>query len=149
MRKSFLFLLFTPIFLFSGVFEHLLNKDQNYLFEHNFRCGNSICITSEKNIFDNNILENSIKVVRVFLDHQEKVFKIEIELFNHDERKEAFYNAIVKSSKRDGQIDYLSYDKDDKYGNHSFIDIIDKKRKKNYVDFLTNKYYTVMKSYKN
>jgi len=149
MKKSIFFLLFCPLFLFSGVFEHLLNKNQNYLFEHNFRCGNSICITSEKNIFDNDVLENSIKVVRVFLDHQEKVFKIEIELFNHDERKEAFYNAIVKSSKRDGQIDYLSYDKDDKYGNHSFIDIIDKKRKQSYVDFLTNKYYTIMKSYKN
>jgi len=148
MKKTILFLLFCPLFLFSGVFEHLLNKDQNYLFKHNFRCGNSICITSEKNIFDNAILEDSIKVIKVFLDHKEKVFKIEIELYYHDERREALYTAILKSSNDAKKINYISYSKNDKYGNHSFIDIIDKNRKKSYIKYLTDNYYNVMKSYK-
>jgi len=148
MKKSFLILLLFPLFLFSGVFEHLLNKDKNYLFEHNFRCRNATCITSEKNIFDNSAMEDSVKVVKVFLDNKEKVFKIEIELYHHDEKKEAFYNAIKKSSNNTKNIQYVSYDKNDKYGNHSFINIIDKKRKHSYIEFLTNDYYDIMKSYK-
>jgi len=149
MKKTIFFLLFCPLFLFSGVFEHLLNKDTNYLFQHNFRCGNSTCITSEKNIFDNAILEDSIKVIKVFLDHKKMVFKIEIGLYYHDERKEAFFNAVLKSSNDTKKIEYISYDKNDKYGNHSFIDIIDKNRKKLYMNHLTDNYYDVMKSYKN
>ncbi len=149
MKKFLILLTMYPVFLLSGVFEHLLNKDPNYLFEQNFRCHNSICITSEKNIFDNDTMEDSIKVVKVFLDHLDKVFKIEIELYYHDERREAFFNAIKKSSNDAKNITYISYDKNDKYGNHSFIDIIDKKRKKSYIEYLTNDYYKIMKSYKN
>jgi len=149
MKKSFLFLLLFPLFLYSGVFEHLLNKDKNYLFEHNFRCHNATCITSEKNIFDNEIMDDSVKVVKVFLDHEEKVFKIEIELYYHNEKMEAFYNAVLRSSNDTKSIDYLSYHKNDKYGNHSFIDITDKKRKKMYIDYLSDNYFKVMKSYKN
>jgi len=149
MKKTIIFLLFFPMFLFSGVFEHLLNKNQNYLFEHNFRCHNQTCITSEKNIFDDKIMDDSVKVVKVFLDNREKVFKIEIELSYHDERKEAFYNAVLASSQNRKKIDYSLHDKNDKYGNHSFINIIDKDRKENYIKFLSDKYYKVMKSYKN
>jgi len=149
MKRVLFFLFFFPLFLFSGVFEHLLNKDINYLFKHNFRCDNSICITREKNIFYNDTMDDLVKVVKVFLDNTNKVFKIEIELYFHDEKKEAFYEAVIKSSDKNKKMDYLSYDKNDKYGNHSFVNIIDKKRRKMYVEFLTEKYYTTMKSYKN
>ena len=149
MKKYVLFLYFLPIFLFSGVFEHLLNTDKNYLFEHNFRCHGSICIASEKNIYDNPIMEDAIKVVKTFLDHKEKVFKIEIELLFKNEQKEAFYNALIKSSTDNENIEYKKYELNDKYGNHSFVDITNKKREKEYIDFLTNKYYNIMKSYKN
>jgi hypothetical protein len=149
MKKTILFLLLSPVFLFSGVFEHLLNKDQNYLFEHNFRCHSSTCITSEKNIFDNSIMDDSVKVVKTFLDNKKMVFKIEIELAYHDEKKDAFYNAVLKSAEDKKTIKYNLYDKNDKYGNHSFVNIVDKKREEEYIKFLSDKYYQVMKSYKN
>jgi len=149
MKKFLLLLVLYPVFLFSGVFEHLLNKDQNYLFEHNFRCHDKTCITSEKNIFDSEVMDDSVKVVKVFLDNKKKVFKIEIELYYHDEKREAFYNAVKMDSSDTKNIVYLPYDKNDKYGNHSFVSITDKKRRKEYIKFLTSEYYKIMKSYKN
>lgn len=149
MKKLVCILMFYPMFLFSGVFEHLLDKDTKYLFQHNFRCHNSICITSEKNIFDNDIMDDSVKVVKTFLDHEEKVFKIEIELSIFGAKSEAFFNALKKSSDNSGKIEYQSYVLNDKYGNHPIIDITYKKRKNNYVKYLSNMYYETMKSYKN
>jgi len=149
MKKIILFLLVFPVFLFSGIFEHLLNKNQNYLFEHNFRCRNSVCITSEKNIFDNTTIEEMIKVVKVFLDDKNMVFKIEIELNYNNEKKEAFYNALTKDLDKNSNMQYGMYSKNDKYGNHSFIDITDKKRKAAYIESLTQGYYKIIKSYKN
>jgi hypothetical protein len=148
LKKIFIFLMFYPIFLFSGVFEHLLDKDKNYLFKHNFRCNESICITSEKNIFDNEIMDKSVKVIRVFLDHNSRVFKIEIELSVYLEKREAFYIAMQKSAIKTGSLEYSSYVVNDKYGNHSLIDIVDKKMRKNYIKHLTETYYNTMKSYK-
>lgn len=149
MNKTIIFLIFSPVFLFSGVFEHLLYQDKDYLFKHNFRCHNSKCITSEKNIFDNDNMDNSVKVIKTFLDHTEKVFKIEIELSIDNEQKEAFYNAIINNSDKDKNIEYKAYILNDKYGNHPFIDITDIKKKEKYIDYLTNQYDKVMKSYKN
>jgi len=148
-KKIIFFLLFFPIFLFSGVFEHLLNKDKNYLFEHNFRCHNSKCITSEKNVFDDKLIDNSVKIIKTYLDHRGKVYRIEIELSIYNEQKEAFYDALLQSSDKSGQIEYKTYVINDKYGNHHFIDIINKKKQKNYIKFLTSQYYDIMKSYKN
>jgi len=147
-KKIMIFILLFPVFLFSGVFDHLLNKDQNYLFEHNFRCRNSICITSEKNIFDDDTLEDIVKVVKVVLDNKKAVFKIEVELTYHNERKEAFYKALKQDIDLKNNIEYKLYDTNDKYGNHTFIEITDTKRKKEYIEFLTQKYYKIMKSYK-
>ncbi len=149
MKKTVFGLVFFPIFLFSGVFEHLLDKDKNYLFEHNFRCHSSKCITSEKNIFDNESMDNSVKVIRTFLDHKQKVFKIEIELSIYNEEKDSFYNAIIKNADTSGNITYKAYEIDDKYGNHPFISIIDIKKQEKYIKFLTSEYDKVMKSYKN
>ena len=149
MKKIIFFLLFFPIFLFSGVFEYLLNKDKEYLFEHNFRCHNSKCIASEKNVFNDKLIDNSVKIIKTFLDHREKVYKIEIELSIYNEKKEAFYNALLQSSDKDMQIEYKTYVINDKYGNHHFIDIIDKKKQANYIKILTAKYYDIMKSNKN
>jgi len=149
MKKIILIFIFYPIFLFSGVFEHLLNQDTKYLFQHNFRCHNSICITSEKNIFDNVVMDNSVKVVKTFLDHEKKVFKIEIELAIFGEKKEAFFDAVKKSGDSTGKIDYKSYLLNDKYGNHPIIDITYKKRRKNYIKHLSEIYFKTMKSYQN
>ena len=80
---------------------------------------------------------------------RDKVFKIEIELSIHDERKVAFYNALVKASTQNDEIIYKSYVINDKYGIHPFIDIIDKKRRQEYIDHMSNIYYKTMKSYKN
>ena len=149
MKRTVLGLVFFPIFLFSGVFEHLLDKDKNYLFEHNFRCHSSKCITSEKNIFNNETMDNSVKVIKTFLDHKQKVFKIEIELSIYNEEKKSFYNALVKNAGRNKNIIYKEYEIDDKYGNHPFISIIDIKKRKKYIEFLTSQYDKIMKSYKN
>lgn len=149
MKKIVILALFYPIFLFSGVFEHLLNKDINYLFEQNFRCRDSICITSEKNIFDNDLMDSSIKVIRAFLDHEKKVFKIEIELSISGLQREAFFDAIMRNTDKNKNLEYKSYEINDKYGNHPIIDIINKKRKENYKMNLSDQYYKTMKSYKN
>ena len=149
MKKIILILMFYPIFLFSGVFEHLLNQDTKYLFKHNFRCHNSICITSEKNIFDNEIMDSSVKIVKTFLDHEEKVFKIEIELSIFGEKSEAFFIALKKGANSSGKIEYKSYILNDKYGNHPIINIIYRKRKNNYIKYLSNMYYKTMESYTN
>jgi len=149
MKKFMVILIFYPIFLFSGVFEHLIDKDTKYLFQHNFRCHNGICITSEKNIFDNEIMDNSVKVVKTFIDHEEKVFKIEIELSIVAEKSEAFFDAIKKSADNSGKLDYKLHLFNDKYGNHILIDIISKKRKDDYIQHLSKIYYKTMKSYKN
>lgn len=148
MKKFVLILLLFTTISFAGVFEHLLNKDKNYLFEHNFRCNDNICITSEKNIFDNYIMDTSVKVIKTFLDHEDKVFKVEIELSILGEKREAFYDAIIKTSDKSGKITYKSYIVNDKYGNHPFIDITDKQRRKKYIKHLSDIYYNTMKSYK-
>ncbi|WP_024955882.1 hypothetical protein [Sulfurospirillum arcachonense] len=149
MKKIILFLLCYPIFLFSGVFEHLINKDKTYLFEHNFRCNNSICISSEKNIFDNAVMDHSVKVIKTFLDHNDKVFKIEIELSIYNEKREAFYDAILRTASKKERFKYSSYMVNDKYGNHPFIDIIDTTMEKKYISHLSDIFYKTMTSYKN
>lgn len=146
-KLIYIFLLLCTV-SYGGVFEHLINKDKNYLFKHNFRCNNGICITSEKNIFDNYIMDTSVKVIKAFLDHEDKVFKVEIELSLHNEKKEAFYDAIIKTSDKSGKITYKSYTINDKYGNHPFIDIVNKQRRKKYIRHLSDIYYNTMKSYK-
>lgn len=148
MKKLILFLICCPIFLFSGVFEHLIAKDKNYLFEHNFRCKNQICITSEKNIFDNSVMDNSVKIIKTFLDNNDKVFKIEIELSLEKEEREAFYNAVLKSSDTKADVTYSAYTLNDKYGNHLFIDITHSKMKKAYISHMSDIYYQAMQSYK-
>ncbi len=149
MKKIVIVLMFYPIFLFSGVFEHLLNQDKPYLFKHNFRCHDNICITSEKNIFDNIIMDNSVKVVKTFLDHEKKVFKIEIELSLPGEKSEAFFDALKRSADSSGKIEYKSYMLNDKYGNHPIIDITYRKRKNAYIKYLSKMYYDTMIGYKN
>jgi hypothetical protein len=149
MKKSFLvFFLFLPIFLFAGVFEHLLNQDIQYLFKHQFRCLNGICISPEKNVYDNEIMDKSIKVIKAFLDHEEKVFKLEIELNIYEEEKDAFYESMLKLADKSGHIVYDLKTLNDKYGNHSIIYLTDKIRKKNYTTYLSDKYYRIMKKYK-
>jgi hypothetical protein len=149
MKKVALILVLYPIFLFSGVFEHLLNKDINYLFEHNFRCHSNICITSEKNIFDNDVMDSSVKVIKAFIDHEKRVFKIEIELSMVGEEREAFFDAIKRSADKNSTLEYKSYLLNDKYGNHPLIDIVDPNRREKYIMNLSDEYYKTMKSYKN
>ena len=146
MKKIVILSLFYPIFLFSGVFEHLLNKDINYLFEQNFRCRANVCITSEKNIFDNEMMDSSVKVIRTFLDHEQKVYKIEIELSITGLQREAFFDAITRD--KNEKLEYKSYETNDKYGNHPIVDIINKQRRENYKMNLSDQYYKTMKSYK-
>ncbi|WP_458701195.1 hypothetical protein ACKGJI_03590 [Sulfurospirillum sp. 1307] len=148
MKKILLILLFFVTLSYAGIFEHLLSQDKNYLFKHNFRCNDNICIASEKNIYDDKIMDTSVKVVKVFLDHEGKVFKIEIELSIFNEKHEAFFNAIIKSSQKDDKITYKYYTLNDKYGVHPFIDIIDNRRRKLYIEHLTNIYYDTMQGYK-
>lgn len=147
-KKIFVFLTFFPLFLFGGVFEHLLGKDVQYLFQHQFRCHDGTCISPEKNIFDNDTIESSVKFVKAFLDHEERVFKVEVELNLFEEDKEAFYNAIIQVSDKSGKISYDLQSTYDKYGNHSIIYLIDKERKKSYMNHLTKQYAQAMKSYK-
>lgn len=149
MKKILFMIIYCPILLFSGVFEHLIDKDTTYLFEHNFRCNNNICITSEKNIFDNHVMDASVKVIKAFIDHEEKVYKIEIELSITGEKSDAFFNAIQMNAEKNGKISYKAYTLNDKYGNHPIIDIISIKRKDNYIKHLSEIYSTTMKSYKN
>jgi hypothetical protein len=137
-----------PIFLFGGVFEHLLNKDQNYLFKHNFRCHENICISPEKNIFDQKKINHATKLITVFLDHEKKVYKIEIELYVKDIEKNAFYSAVVQLAPKEKLISYSLEERDDKYGNHSLIIIIDVQREKKYMNFLTQEYKEIMNQYK-
>lgn len=143
-----LFILY-PVFLFSGVFEHLMGKDINYLFEHRFQCSHSICLSQQNDIFDNDVMDDSIKVVKAFLDHEEKVFKIELELTLEEEKKDAFYNAIVLSKNEYDNAIYSLETINDKYGNHNIVTILDKERTANYKKFLTSEYYNAMKSYTN
>lgn len=149
MKKFILLLIVFPIYLFSGVFEHLLNQDLDYLHKHNFRCNKSTCITRENNVFDNEIMDNSVKIVKAFLDHKKKVFKIHVELLIFEEESEAFYSAIIKTSNRSGLISYAHKEVNDKYANHSFIEIIDNQREKVYMDYLKDMYLKAMQSYKN
>jgi len=148
MRKILIFLLIYPIFLFSGIFEHLLDKDKNYLQENHFTCLYGICQTKEKNIFDNSLIDDSIKIVRTHLDQNDKVFKVEIDLLLKDERKDGFYQAIIDSNKKNENISYELETINDKYGNHTKITLTSKKRKNNYIRYFRDKYLDAMKKYK-
>ena len=147
MKKLLVLFIIYPVFLFSGIFEHLLGKDINYLFEHRFQCSHSICVSQEENIFDDNLMNDSIRVVKSFLDHEGKVFKIKLELTLNDEKKDAFYEAIVLSSNKPSEIDYSLETINDKYGNHNIVTITDIARKDSYKKYLIERYYKIMKKY--
>lgn len=149
MKKLFLMLFLLHISLFGGVFEHLFNKDIDYLFAHNFRCHDNVCISPEKNIFNQDEINTAIKFIKVVIDNEKKVFKIEIELNLQHEEKDAFYQSVLNlSDKNNKNITYHVENLNDKYGNHTIIVIIDTLRSKKYMDFLTKKYTSLMKQYK-
>ncbi len=148
MKKIIFIVLLISTFSCANMFEDLLGKNKNYLFKHNFRCNDGICITSEKNVFNNKALEDSIKVVKVFLDNKDNVFKVELELKIYNEQREAFFNAILKSSSKSRKIKYKSYIVNDKYGNHPFIDITDLQRRKRYINYMSEIFYNNIKNYK-
>lgn len=149
MKKLFLILFLLHLSLFGGVFEHLLNKDIDYLFAHNFRCHDNVCISPEKNIFNQDEINTAIKFIKAIIDNEKKVFKIEIELTLQHEAKDAFYEAVLNLSDKDNKnITYHVENLNDKYGNHTIIVIIDTLRSKKYMDFLTEKYTSLMKQYK-
>lgn len=148
MQKKLIFLVFCPIFLFSGVFEHLLDKNMNYLFENHFTCLKGICQSKEKNIFDNNMMDDSIQIIKTFLDQDDKVFKIEIELTIRNEQKNGFYQALLDTAVVDKNIEYSLVETNDKYGNHTVINIIQKNRQKKYIKYYRDMYLKTIKNYK-
>jgi|GEM_PF-6694397 len=149
MKKSFLILLLLNISLFAGAFEHLINKDIDYLFSHNFRCHDNVCISPEKNIFNQDEINTAVKFIKATIDNEKKVFKIEIELTLQHEEKAAFYQAVLNLANPDNKnIIYTEKNRSDKYGNHASIVIIDTIRRQKYMDYLTQKYTSLMKKYK-
>lgn len=147
MKKLIFILIFFPAFLFSGIFEHLLNKDTQYLLKHNFKCSKNICSISKNKIFNNKIMDDSVKVVKTFLDHEKKVYKIEVELSIFEEKSEAFFDALKKNGHSSGKVEYKSYMLSDKYGSHPIVDITYRKRRNDYIKHLSKIYYETMKNY--
>jgi len=148
MKKNLIFLLFCPIFLFSGIFEHLLDKDKIYIQENHFTCSHQICQTTENNIYDNDIMDDSIKIIKAYLDQNSIVYKLEIELLFQDEKKDGFYQAILDNSGKNNNIGYSLDTINDKYGNHTKVTIISKDRKNTYIKYFRDKYLNAMKKYK-
>lgn len=141
-------LLIFPIMIFANIFEDLLEKDKDYLLDHHFTCAGTVCQTNEKNIYDNALLDDAIKVVLAYLDHQNRVFKIELVMYLQDEAKNAFYEAITEIANKDRDIQYELETIMDKYGNHTKVIITDKIKKRVLVDFYKKQYISILKQYK-